>query len=178
MDIQRVQKVCCHASKLQDRRRPTYSPKKVMEASSTAGASEVRSTSYSRAVTRAGATLATRSAAHCMTAARTSITAALGVYLGNMPAKLHLQKISKINVGFLQRGVFAISWDVLWQVWRKVELLDDELVALGLEHELAGVLDELGGGREAGQARQLVDGEEPVVIFVHLINFLIPLETL
>ena len=109
MDIQRVQKVCCHVSKLQDRRRPTYSPKKVMEASSTAGASEVRITSYSRAVTRAGATLATRSAAHCMTAARTSITAALGVYLGNMPAKLHLQKISKINVGFLQRGVFAIS---------------------------------------------------------------------
>ena len=110
MDIHRVQKVCCHASKLQeDRRRPTYSPKKVMEASSTAGASEVRMTSYSLAVTRAGATPATRSAAHCMT----SITAALGFYLGNMPAKLHLQKISKINVGFLQRGVFAIAGDIL-----------------------------------------------------------------
>ena len=100
MDTQRVQKVCCHASKLQDRRRPTYSPKKVMEASSTAGASEVRITSYSRAVTRAGATLATRSAAHCMTAARTSITAALGVYLGNMPAKLHLQKYQKSMLAF------------------------------------------------------------------------------
>ena len=109
MDIHRVQKVCCHASKLQARRRPTYSPKKVMEASSTAGASEVRMTSYSLAVARAGATPATRSAAHCMAVARTSI----GVYLGNMPAKLHLQKISKINVGFLQRGVFAIAGDIL-----------------------------------------------------------------
>ena len=59
-----------------------------------------------------------------------------------------------------------------------MELLDDELGPLGLEHELAGVLDELGGGREAAQARQLVDGEEAVVIFVHLINFLIALETL
>ena len=114
MDIHRVQKVCCHASKLQeDRRRPTYSPKKVMEASSTAGASEVRMTSYSLAVTRAGATPATRSAAHCMAANRTGITAALGVYLGNMPAKLHLQKISKINVAFLQRGVFAVAGDIL-----------------------------------------------------------------
>ena len=59
-----------------------------------------------------------------------------------------------------------------------MELFDDKFCSFWLKHELAWVLYEHVGGPEAAKALDLVDVEETVVISVHVINFLFPLETL
>ena len=91
---------------------------------------------------------------------------------------VYIWKKSKINICLLERFVFIVSGHIFWQVGRKMELLDDKFCSFWLEHELTGVLYEHVGGPEASETLDLVDIEEPVVISVHFINFLFPLETL
>ena len=96
----------------------------------------------------------------------------------NIILKFFIWKKLEINIFSLQSFVFIVSWNCFGQIRRKVELFYQKLCSFRLEHQLAWVLDQLIWRSQASDALYLDNIQKSMVIFVHVINFIISFKTL